>query len=117
MYIYTYINNHIFKTKVLTTPEEIERGMMGKTFDQFDAALFVMNRETSSFWMKNCIVPLDVVFVHNNRITKIYSNCPPCVTETCTNYKGKGEFVFEFPGETCSTKNIRVGDKVYFINR
>jgi hypothetical protein len=115
MYIYTHINNHIFKTKVLREPEEIRLGMMGKKFTRFDAALFVMNRAESSFWMKNCIIPLDVVFVHNGIITKIYHNCPPCNKEPCKNYEGKGEFVLELEGGTCKKLNIKPKAKVQFI--
>jgi len=115
MYIYTYINKNIFKTKVLREPEEIRQGMMGKRFTRFDAALFVMNRSQSSFWIKNCIIPLDVVFVHNGIITKIYHSCPPCNKEPCENYVGKGEFVLELEGGTCKRLNIKPKDKVVFI--
>ena len=80
MYIQTHINNQVFKTKVLTNKEDIKLGMMGKKFtSQFDALLFVMNTPSSSFWMKNCIVPLDVIFIENGKITKIHHNCPPCL--------------------------------------
>ena len=104
-----------FKTKVLKTPEEITLGMMGKTFTgEFDALLFVMNKPESEFWMKNCIVPLDVIFIHNGKITKIYHNCPPCKTEECKTYPGKGDLVIEMPGGTCKTLNIKTGAKVYF---
>ena len=116
MYIYTYINEHIFKTKVLREPEEIRLGMMGKKFTRFDAALFVMNQEESSFWMKNCIIPLDVVFINNKGIiTKIYHSCPPCNKEPCESYIGKGEFVLELEGGTCKKLNIKQNAKVVFI--
>jgi len=118
MYIYTYITNKenkVFKTKVLREPKEIEKGMMGKTFTRFDAALFVMDREKSSFWMKNCIIPLDVVFVHNGAITKIYHSCPPCKNEPCKSYAGKGEFVLELEGGTCKKLDIKPKAKVIFI--
>jgi hypothetical protein len=32
MYIESYINDYVFKTKVLTSKEEIRLGMMGKKF-------------------------------------------------------------------------------------
>jgi len=116
MYIYTYINEHIFKTKVLREPEEIRLGMMGKKFTRFDAALFVMNMPESSFWMKNCIIPLDVVFINKKGIiTKIYHSCPPCNKEPCENYVGKGEFVMELEGGTCKKLNIKPKMQVVFI--
>ena len=116
MYGQTLINKHIFKTKVLRSPIEIQMGMMGKKFDgNFDALLFVMNTPESSFWMKNCIVPLDVIFVKNGKISKIHNNCPPCATDICKNYTGKGEIVIEMLGGTCNTLKIKRGAKVEFF--
>ena len=115
MYIFTHINQLVFKTKVLTTDKDIELGMMGKRFTSlYDAALFVMNSSESAFWMKNCIVPLDVIFIHNKKITKIHHNCQPCKTKQCTMYPGKGNLVIEMPGGTCKSLNIKQGNIVTF---
>lgn len=115
MYIQTHINQHTFKTKVLRSPREIQMGMMGKKFTgKFDAMLFVMNVQNSSFWMKNCIVPLDVIFIRNGKINKIYHNCPPCLTDDCKTYKGSGDLVIELPGGTCTSFNIKRGANIGF---
>lgn len=111
------INEHIFKTKVLTEYNDIMLGMMGKKFTKkFDALLFVMNSEKSSFWMKNCIVPLDIVFIKNNKITKIHHNCPPCKSkkDRCESYKGTGNLVLEIPGGTCEKLKIKEGNIILF---
>lgn len=117
MYIQTHINKQVFKTKVLTNKEDIRLGMMGKKFtSKFDALLFVMKTPSSSFWMKNCIVPLDVIFIENSKITKIHHNCPPCPKDTeCESYEGNGKLVIEMPGGTCKHFNIRKGNIVTFI--
>jgi hypothetical protein len=118
MYIQTHINQHIFKTKVLQSQREITLGMMGKKFTgEFNALLFVMNKPESAFWMKNCIVPLDVIFVKNGKIAKIHNNCPPCKTEECKHYSGIGELVIEMPGGTCKALNIKRGAKVDFTTK
>ena len=117
MYIKTIINQHIFKTKVLTQPKDIILGMMGRKFTkEFDALLFVMKSPISSFWMKNCIVSLDIIFIENNIITKIYHDCPPCksVNDNCQMYKGNGNLIIEIPGGTCKKLNIKKGDNVIF---
>jgi|UniRef100_A0A6C0DTD7 uncharacterized membrane protein (UPF0127 family) len=115
MYIQTHINQQILKTKVLRTTLEINLGMMGKKFDgKFDALLFVMNNDESSFWTRNCIVPLDIIFIKNGKISKIHHNCPPCVTYDCKSYPGKGNLVLEMLGGTCRELNIKSGTKVYF---
>lgn len=107
------INNNIFNVKCLMTEKDISEGMMGKKFsDQFDGLLFFMNQGPHSFWMKNCIVPLDIIFIQDGIITKIHSNCPPCKEENCKSYKGNGDMILEVLGKTCEKYGIGVGDRV-----
>lgn len=115
MYIFIHINKNTFKTKVLQTSQEIHMGMMGKKFDnKFNSLLFVMNTKKSSFWMKNCIIPLDVIFIKDGKISKIHHNCQPCITDVCKIYKGNGDLVIEMPGNTCRILNIKCGAKIEF---
>ena len=121
MYIHTSINQDIFKTKVLISDKEREKGMMGKTFNAgFSAALFVMNKNSHannnnltnhnirhSFWMAGCIIPLDIIFVKNGQITRIHHSCPPCTSAPCRTYSGVGDYVIEMPGGTCKRMNIK----------
>ena len=121
MYIHTRINEDIFKTKVLISDKEREKGMMGKTFNAgFSAALFVMNKNSHannnnltnhnirhSFWMAGCIIPLDIIFVKNGQITRIHHSCPPCTSAPCRTYSGVGDYVIEMPGGTCKRMNIK----------
>ena len=74
------IENNILKVKVSSTKKSITDGMMGKRFDEsFDGMLFFMPERTEqSFWMYNCIIPLDIIFIDGTTITKIHSNCQPC---------------------------------------
>ena len=54
------IDNNIFKVKLCTTPKSIQEGMMGKNFDEtFNGMLFFLPKGEQSFWMYNCIVPLE----------------------------------------------------------
>jgi len=100
---------------VVHTPEKIRQGMMMKTFDGFDGMLFIMpHDEMQSFWMKNCIIPLDIVFISGRQIEDISPNCPPCQTEDCPSYQGKGGMVLELPGGYCRNNEIKIGDLVDF---
>jgi uncharacterized membrane protein (UPF0127 family) len=115
MYVVTHINNISFKTKVLRFTNEIKKGMMGRKFtNEFFGLLFVMETPKSSFWMKNCIVPLDIVFIKNGVISKIYHNCPPCKGDVCKSYPGEGEFVIELPGGSCKDLKIKRGNNISF---
>lgn len=101
------INSLEIKVKTMITPKDIQMGMMGMDFDNtFNGMLFVMGEGEHCFWMKNCIVPLDIVFISNNEITKIHHNCPPCKTKNCENYCGYGDLVLELPGGYCKENNL-----------
>jgi uncharacterized membrane protein (UPF0127 family) len=105
------IGNQTFKAEYLSTPEEIQKGMMGR--DTLDGCMvFKMGKGHHSFWMKNCLIPLDIVFVLNNRITHLHPNCPIVDRHKMTppTYTGIGDHVIEFPAGTCS--NFKVGDRV-----
>lgn len=107
------INDNLFNVKCVMTPKDIQKGMMGRKFDDsFDGMLFLMDNENHSFWMKNCITNLDIIFIKNGFITKIHHNCLPCKTEHCENYKGSGDMVLELPGNTCKKYHIKEGDSV-----
>jgi len=112
------INNNIFKPILCNTKKSIEEGMMGKNFNpNFDSMLFMMGEEKNqSFWMYNCIIPLDIVMINSeNIITKIHSNCEPCSDMyECESYRGIGDKVLELRGGTCESCEIKKGDYVSF---
>ncbi len=117
MYLLANVDNGIsMKTKVLTTKNAIAKGMMGRQFTkEFFALLFVMGKDESSFWMKNCIVPLDVVFIKDSIVTKVHHSCPPCKsTSHCKSYHGVGDLVMELPGGSCKALSIVRGSKITF---
>jgi uncharacterized membrane protein (UPF0127 family) len=105
------INDNIFPGEIMSTPNELERGMMGR--NSLDGCMiFKMGKGHHSFWMKGCVIPLDIVFVLNGRITKIHQNCPvPDAHQlTLPRFTGIGDHVIEFPSGTSS--KFKVGDRV-----
>lgn len=110
------VNKNYFKTKALLDRNSHALGMMNRKFDEsFDCLLFIMEGKEQSFWMKNCIIPLDIIMVNNNLITTIHHNCQPCNEEVCPNYEGYGNIVMELRGGTCEKLGIEEGDFVQYI--
>jgi len=105
------INNTTYPAEYLSKPEDIQKGMMGRK-ELNGCMVFKMGMGHHSFWMKNCLIPLDIVFVNKNTISKIHHNCPPAEQHSMNppKYTGIGDHVIEFPGGTCS--GMKVGDKV-----
>ena len=109
------INNNLFNVKCVLTKKDITEGMMYKKFDNtFDGMLFFMRDGEHHFWMKNCVIPLDIIFIKANSIYKIHHNCKPCFTNECDHYSGEGDLVLEVLGGTCNRYDIKEGDRVYF---
>ena len=110
------INNHVFKVKTLTDPKSQQIGMMGKKFsNENEGMLFLMGGKKQCFWMKNCIISLDIIMIKNNVIVNIHHNCPPCVEEDCSSYCGNGNVVLELNGGTCKKLNIQAGDTINYL--
>lgn len=103
------INGKKYPAEYMLTPEQRSQGMMGRS--SIDGCMvFKMNKGHHSFWMKNCLIPLDIVFVLNNRISKIHKNCQPCDDNCEQRYTGIGDHVIEFPANT--TDSFKIGDRV-----
>lgn len=96
------------------TENERQSGMQNKNFDHtFDAMLFHQNSGYHCFWMKDCIIPLDIIFIENGKISKIYKNCKECDYEDCESYCGNGNLVLEILGGRCDELGIEEGDDIY----
>ena len=114
MFMELRINNNLFNVKAVISKKDIGLGMMGKKFNGFDGMLFIMDSGEHSFWMKNCIIHLDILFIEDNVITKIHHNCKPCYDDNCERYSGYGDLVLELPGNSCHNQNIKVGYRIFF---
>jgi hypothetical protein len=106
-----HINSQSFPAEYLSTPEQIETGMMGRRSLE-GCMVFKLGKGHHSFWMKRCLIPLDIVFVLNGRISHIHPNCPPADPHAMNppRYHGLGDHVIEFPAGTAT--NWKTGDKV-----
>lgn len=110
------INENIFKVKTLVDEKSHSNGMQNKSFDNtFDGMLFLMGGKEQCFWMKDCIIPLDIIMIKNNVIVNIHHDCPPCKGDDCPSYCGKGNIVLELEGGTCEEVGIEPGDSVEYI--
>jgi uncharacterized membrane protein (UPF0127 family) len=110
------INENIFKVKTLIDENSQTLGMQNKSFDNtFDGLLFLMGGKEQCFWMKDCIIPLDIIMIKNNVIVNKHHECPPCKGDECPSYCGKGNIVLELEGGTCEDVGIEPGDSVEYI--
>lgn len=110
------INQNNFNVKVLVDKKSQQIGMQKRRFNSdFEGLLFLMGGKKQCFWMKDCIIPLDIIMIKNNVIVNIHHDCPPCTDDDCPSYCGRGNIVLELQGGTCEELNIQPGDWVEYV--
>lgn len=105
---------HAFDVEVARTVTERARGLMFRESMPPDAGmLFVYPGEQQiRMWMKNTLIPLDMVFVDSEgRILEIAENTEP-LSETVIASSGPARAVIELNGGTARRLGIRSGDRV-----
>lgn len=107
----------VFRTEYATTPAAIEIGMMyRRSMDKDMAMLFFMSGgdQLRSFWMKNTIVPLDIIYISSaNEVVSIQANAQPLSTQSLPSGK-PASYVLEVKGGEAAAQGIGVGTKVYW---
>lgn len=103
------INKINFDTILMQTDQELRQGMQQKTWKGIESMYFKMQPRMHSFHTRNCIVPMDIIFVTQGKITKIFHNCPP---NSPVSFTGFADAVIEFPAFTAITNRITIGQTV-----
>ena len=78
--------------------------------------LFDMGHKNNSMWMKNTYIPLDIIFLDENMNIIGYkeNNQPHSLKSISINEPSK--YVLEMNGGSVKRNNLKVGDRIYFIN-
>lgn len=103
-----------FKVELADNDATRARGMMFRTTMAPDAGmLFDFKQEQiASFWMRNTLIPLDMVFIKaDGTIQNIHQRAIP-KDESGINSTGPVRAVLELNGGTASRLGIKAGDRV-----
>jgi uncharacterized membrane protein (UPF0127 family) len=115
--IITADQEHHVSVELAQSSSEQAQGLMHRTTLEKDAGMyFVFNQEAPrSFWMKNTLIPLDILFIDADGIIVDIQYATPCVTETCATYSSRSpaQYVLEVNGNYTKEKEIKIGDSVY----
>ncbi len=87
--------------------------MMRRSMNEDNGMLFIFPFETfQAFWMKNTIIPLDILYVNaQNEIVKIYKNTEPYSENSLPSGK-PAIYVVEVNGGYSDKYGINEGDKI-----
>ena len=105
---------HRFTVEVARTAEEQRIGLMNRQQLAPDRGMiFPFDAERiASFWMKNTLIPLDMIFIRSDgTITNIEANTVPLSEEPVLSYEPVTA-VLEIPGGRSAELGIKPGDNV-----
>ena len=122
-YKYVLIDNGKEKIKVdvevADNDEERMQGLMFReSLDENSGMLFVFdNKAKYAFWMKNTLIPLDVIFIDENFNIVDIIYAVPCKEDPCERYIPKKEslYVLEVNGNFTIKNGISIGNKIRLL--
>jgi uncharacterized membrane protein (UPF0127 family) len=111
-----FASGEVVQLEVTRTPEEQSLGLMyRRSLPDDRGMLFSFSpARPVSFWMKNVVIPLDMIFLRDGVVRAIATNVPPCKQEPCPTY-GPDETidqVIELRGGRAAQIGIKVGQQI-----
>ncbi len=115
-----YIGSEKFTVEIADTIEKQARGMMfRKNVPDDFGMLFIYNVEDYlGYWMKNCLVHLDIIYLNKEKqVVDMYINVPPCKEDPCKSYVSRvlAQYVLELRGNRSKEVNLKIGDSIFFM--
>jgi uncharacterized membrane protein (UPF0127 family) len=111
------IGQQTISLEVAKTLDQRSRGLMYRTeLAPNHGMLFLFETtERLSFWMKNMLIPLDIVFLKDGEVKQI-ATAVPCPTDPCPLYSSQTPVnqVLELPAGKTRALGIKVGDRLSF---
>jgi uncharacterized membrane protein (UPF0127 family) len=117
-FVTIYVQDKPFQVEIADTPEMHARGLMYRRCIRDDyGMLFVFPGEDfRSFWMKNTLISLDIIFLNSGQqIVGMHLSVPPCKTDPCPSYTSSSpaRYVLELKGGLAKKLNLQIGDKIF----
>ncbi len=97
------------------TAQELETGLMNRDSLGTDSGMFFIfsDEKIRSFWMKNTLIPLDIIFISSNGLINEITTLEPCPeTEVCPAYDSKtpAQYVLEINAGSADQWGMTPGD-------
>ena len=108
-----------FSVEIADTEAEREKGLMNReSLGENKGMLFLYAQAgIYSFWMKDTLIPLDIIWFDRNRIITAIRTAPPCTDNLCPiiNPNVAASYVFEVNAGTAKKIGMEIGDKIDLI--
>lgn len=112
-----WLKRHEFQIEIADDFAAREHGLMNRTsMPANHGMLFVFDAPAMlSFWMKNTLIPLDMLFFDRDyKLVNVQQNVPPCRADPCPAYgsSGPAQYVLELNGGEAQKLGVKPGDKL-----
>ena len=104
------------KVEVANTPDARELGLMYRNHMDDDAGMIFVfpSANTAQFWMKNTVIPLDMLFADSNgKVLGIVANAQPYSEALLGGFAGT-LYVLEVNGGYAAKHHLVAGDELKF---
>ena len=112
------------RVQIARTAAQRERGLMSVTrLPRHTGMVFVFDRDAPvSFWMKDTLIPLDMVFVSASGVVRAVYPSVPVVARSLPDSdipleQGTAKYVIELPAGEAARDGLRVGVRVGALPR
>jgi uncharacterized membrane protein (UPF0127 family) len=93
------------------------RGLMYRQYLKKDSGmLFIFQQEgLQSFWMKNTLIPLDMLFISSDLVIVDIATMQPCTLDPCPSYTSKqpAQYCLEVNAGYVRSHAIKIGDTIF----
>ncbi|MCJ7664252.1 MAG: DUF192 domain-containing protein [Desulfobacterales bacterium] len=114
--IHSASGDHRVIVEVVTKPADQAQGLMyRRSLKQDSGMLFIFREEEpQSFWMKNTLIPLDMVFISRDLVIVDITTMQPCTADPCPAYTSRqpARYVLEINAGYSRSHHIAIKDKV-----
>ena len=110
-------NIHKIYGKIVKNKEDIKKGLMHRKdkLKYNEGMLFLMRYKNNSMWMKNTYIPLDIIFLDDNmKILGYIENTIPLSLDSISIDK-KSNNIIEMNSGSIKNFNMKIKDKIIFI--
>lgn len=107
--------DRLLTVEIADTREKREAGLMNREkLEEGKGMLFVFQDEAPrAFWMKNTLIPLDVIFLNSKKeVVHIVENMEPCREAQCISYPSRDPamYALEVRGGFVKAYSVKLGD-------
>ena len=104
--------------EISDTGQKRQEGLMfRRSLAKNSGMLFIFDADIEgSFWMKNTLLPLDILFLTADKRIADYATMEPCKTEPCVTYQSHApyRYAIEVNQGFILEKKIKIGDRIDF---